>query len=252
LDADKNGDKKINYDDLKWDYLKGSGDFRSTEITKLRDEADVIITNPPFSLFREFLGWIIDGQKQFSIIGSMNAITYKEVFPQIKKNKVWLGATANSTDLVFRVPEGYDIAESDREKAARLGYVGDFTRLGNACWFTNLDHGRRHKPLQLMTESENVKFNRHKEVRGVGYKKYDNYDAIEVPFTDSIPSDFQGVMGVPISFLDKHNPEQFEILGCSYDYGRPEIWPANTKMAPKVAGVDVYKRIFIKKVEQTN
>lgn len=172
-----------------------------------------MITNPPFSLFREFLSWIVDGSKQFSIIGNMNAITYKEVFPLIQDNRLWLGATATMTDLVFRVPEGYEVSPSDKEKAEKLGYVGNFTRLGNAVWFTNLEHGKRHQPLPLMTMADNIKFSKHKEVRGIGYQAYDNYEAIEVPFTDSIPSDFEGVMGVPISFLDKYNPDQFDIIG---------------------------------------
>jgi len=213
LSGDRTGDEVINVEDLEWGYLGGDGDFRSDEIKALRDEADVIITNPPFSLFREFLAWIVDAKKEFALIGNMNAITYKEVFPLIKEDRVWLGATANSTDLVFRVPVGFEVAESDREKAARLGYVGDYTRLGNACWFTNLDHGRRHRPLPLMTEADNIKFSKHKQVKDVRYQKYDNYDAIEIPFTDAIPSDYDGVMGVPISFLDKYNPEQFEIVG---------------------------------------
>ncbi|MCL2303861.1 MAG: adenine-specific methyltransferase EcoRI family protein [Planctomycetaceae bacterium] len=196
--------------------LKGDGDFRSDEIKKLRDEADIIITNPPFSLFREFLAWIVEADKQFLVIANMNAITYKEVFPLIKNNKIWLGATGNGSDMVFAVPKGFEIAEKDREKAARLGYVGDYTRLGNSCWFTNLDHGRRHLPLELMTMADIFEYSRHKEIRGrKEYDKYDNYDAIEVPFTDAIPDDYDGAMGVPISFLDKYCPEQFEILGIT-------------------------------------
>ena len=145
LDHDVTGDGKVNFEDIKWTYLKGDGDFRSDEVRNLRDEADVIITNPPFSLFREFLAWIMEADKKFSIIGNRNAITYKEVFPLIKE--------------------------------------------------------------------DNVKYSRHKEVKGIGYQEYDNYDAIEVPFTDAIPSDYDGIMGVPISFLDKYCPEQFEIVG---------------------------------------
>ena len=213
LTCDTTGDKKINVKDLEWEYLKGDGDFRSPEVTALRDEADIIITNPPFSLFREFLGWIVAAGKKLVIIGNMNAITYKEVFPLIRTNNLWLGATANGTDLVFAVPPGVEIAQSDREKAARLGYVGDFTRLGNACWFTSIDHGRRHEPLTLMTAADNVKFN--KKLKGEDYQKYDNYDAIEVPYTDAIPADYEGLMGVPISFLSKYNPDQFEILGIT-------------------------------------
>ncbi len=214
LTHDKTGDGKIDVDDLEWKYLKGDGDFRSEEIIKLRNEADIIITNPPFSMFREFLIWIVEAKKQLIIIGNMNAITYKEVFPLIKNNKLWLGATGNGSDMVFAVPKGTEIAETDRQKAIRLGYIGDYTRLGNSCWFTNIDHGRRYQPLKLMSIKDNLKFN--KKLKGKeSYIKYDNYDAIEVPFTDAIPSDYKGVMGVPISFLDKYNPEQFKILGTS-------------------------------------
>ena len=215
LDHDTNQNGRIDHEDLEWEYLKGDGDFRSDEVKSLRDEADVIVTNPPFSLFREFLAWIVEADKKFLIIGNMNAITYKEVFPRIKQNLIWMGATGNGSDMVFAVPEGAEVRESDRAKAARLGYVGCFTRLGNSCWFTNIEHGRRHQLLQLMTERENIKFSKHKEIRGTGYRRYDNYDAIEVPFTDAIPSDYEGVMGVPKSFLDKYCPEQFEIVGCA-------------------------------------
>ena len=121
--------------------------------------------------------------------------------------------------MVFGVPKGATINEADRLKAEKLGYPSDderdYTRLGNSCWFTNIDHGRRHEPLQLMTMADNIKFSKHKEVRGVGYQTYDNFDAIEVPFVDAIPSDYDGVMGVPITFLDKYNPDQFEIVGSS-------------------------------------
>ena len=200
LTYDKQGDGKIDVNDLEWHYLEGDGDFNSNEIIKLRDEADIIITNPPFSLFREFLAWIVEADKQFVIIGNMNAITYKEVFPLIKENKLWLGATGSGKDMVFAVPAGAEVAESDRQKAARLGYIGDFTRLGNSSWFTNLDHGRRHQPLPLMTMADNLKYSKHKEIKGKeAYERYDNYDAIEVPFTDAIPIDYDGLMAVPIS-----------------------------------------------------
>jgi hypothetical protein len=156
----------------------------------------------------------VEADKQFLIIGNMYAITYKEVFPLIKENKMWLGATGNGNDMVFAVPKGTEVAEKDREKAARLGYVGDYTRLGNSCWFTNLDHGRRHEPLILMSMKDNLRYNN--KVKGKeSYDRYDNYDAIEVPATDAIPNDYDGVMGVPISFLNKYSPEQFEILGVT-------------------------------------
>ena len=244
LQRDRTMDNRIDVDDLEWKYLEGDGDFRSDEIVKLRDKADIIITNPPFSLFRDFLAWIIDAQKQLILIGNMNAITYKEVFPLIKENKLWLGATGNGSDMVFRVPPGSTVAEADKDKAARLGYVGDFTRLGNSCWFTNLDHGRRHQPLPLMTTAENLKFSKHKEIKGKeAYDTYDNYAAIEIPFVDSIPSDYKGVMGVPVSFLDKYSPEQFEIIGNLGSYA-----PDGYSLAGGiwVNGTKIYKRIAIK------
>ena len=209
----------------------------------LRDEADLIITNPPFSMFRDFVAWIMESGKQFSVIGNMNAITYKEIFPLIKENKIWLGGTGFVTDMVFGVPEGTKIKDSDRKKAARLGYVGNYTRLGNSCWFTNIEHGRRHEPLQLMTMEDNLKFSRHKELREKGYQHYDNYDAIEVPYTDAIPADYDGIMGVPISFLDKYCPEQFDIIGVA-NHGKDNIYDL---FAPTINNVGIFKRILIRK-----
>ncbi len=146
-DKDVAGGKPVNIDALYWEYLEGDGDFRSAEVTKLRDEADMVITNPPFSLFRDFVEWLIAGGVAFSIIGNENVITYKDVFPSIKDNRLWKGATANTTDMVFGVPKSVSVRESDSTKAEKLGYPSDenynYTRLGNACWFTNIDHGRR-------------------------------------------------------------------------------------------------------------
>jgi hypothetical protein len=216
LTEDVSGDGRINIEDLQWQYLEGDGDFRSKEIRKLRDEADIIVTNPPFSLFREFMAWLIESSKDFIIIGNMNAVSYKEVFPLIKDNRVWLGATGFVTDMVFGVPKGTEVKESDKKKAERLGYKGDFTRLGNSCWFTNVDHGRRHQPIQLMTMANNFKHSKHKDIRErSAYLHYENYDAIDIPYSDAIPSDYNGVMGVPLSFIDKYCPEQFEILGIT-------------------------------------
>ena len=205
--------KKVDINDLKWEYLDGDGDFRSDEIKKLRDEADYIITNPPFSMFREFISWVKESSKGFLVIGNINAITYKEVFPLIKENKMCLGATGFMTDMVFEVPKGTEIKKSDKDKAERLGYKGNYTRLGNSCWFTSLEHGRRHQPLQLMSMADNIKFN--KKLKDPKYPKYANYDAIEIGAINAIPSDYDGVMGVPITFLDKYCPEQFEILGLT-------------------------------------
>ncbi len=208
-------DKPVDFEDLEWDYLEGDGDFRSEEICKIRDEADIIITNPPFSLFKEFIPWVVNADKQFLIIGQIGQATYKEIFPVIKNDKMWIGATCNSEDMVFEVPEGAVVKQSDRDKAARLGYVGNYTRQGNACWYTNLDHGRRHEPLQLMTMADNLKFTGHKDLKERGYVKYDNYDAIEAKYVNAIPSDYEGIIGVSPSFLSKYNPEQFELVGCS-------------------------------------
>ena len=232
LTRDINKSGVIDIDDLEWGYLQGDGDFRSEEVTKLRDEADIIVTNPPFSLFREFVDWIYQGHKQFLIIGNKNAITYKEIFPLIKNNELWLGATCNSEDMVFSVPEGAEVSPKDREKAAKLGYVGNYTRLGNSNWFTNLEHGRRHQPIQLMSMADNLKFSKHKQVTEDGYLQYDNFDAIEVPYVDAIPNDYDGMMGVPITFLDKYCPEQFEIIDTT------ERWSSQRK---KKYTVDEYK-----------
>ena len=211
---DINKDGKIDIDDLKWDYMADDGDFRSEEVGKLLDEADIIITNPPFSLFREFFTWIINAKKQFLIIANMNAITYKEIFPHIKKNKVWLGATNFNKGMFFKVPADFVYADSYKFEREQNGEK--VNRVPGVCWFANLDHGRRHQPLPLMTMADNLKHSKHKEIKGKKkYDRYVNYDAIEVPFVDAIPSDYDGLMGVPISFLDKYCPEQFEILGTS-------------------------------------
>lgn len=210
LTHDKSGDGKINIDDLEWKYLKGDGDFRSDEVKKLRDQADIIITNPPFSLFREFLAWVIEADKQFAMIGNMNAITYKESFSLIRDNRLWLGATNFNQGMYFRVPDNFVYAST--YKFEREQYGQKVNRVPGVCWFTNIEHGRRHEPLSLMTMADNQKFNK-KIVGKNAYQQYENYNAIEIPFTDAIPNDYTGEMGVPISFLDKYNPDQFEIIG---------------------------------------
>lgn len=200
---DVNGDGKIDIDDLKWEYLSGDGDFRSEEVTSLRDEADIVITNPPFSLFREYIAWLMEGDVKFAAIGSLNAITYKEVFPLIQSNHIWLGTS--------------------QPKRFRDGNFSDPSKMktfGNIKWFTNIEHARRFKTRTFMTAAENKRVSTHSQVQGIGYLKYDNYDAIEVPYVDAIPSDYTGVMGVPVSFLDNYNPDQFEILGVT-DRGNP-------------------------------
>ena len=237
-DTDNTGN--IDIDDLEWDYLEGDGDFRSDEVKKLRDEADIIITNPPFSLFRDFLQWIVESKRQFLIIGNINCLTYKEVFPRIKNNEIWLGNGMGRWISGFIVPENYELYGTE----ARIDNDGQRIVATNNClWLTNIDHGRRHRPLELMTMADNIKFSKHKQIKEEKYPKYDNYDAIEIPFTDSIPSDYEGVMGVPITFLDKYSPEQFDIVG----------YMANTKVDeynfgyPFIEGKRKYARILIKK-----
>ena len=211
LDKDNNKSGRVDIEDLKWDYLEGDGDFRSDEVKKLRDEADIIITNPPFSLFREFVEWLREANKRFIIIGNINCISYKEIFPLLRDNLMWVGynKSKKGNTMFFEIPEGMahssEIIMPNGKKCAQV----------SAWWFTNIDHGRRHQPLQLMTMEDNLKFSKHSDIIERGYPKYDNYDAIEVSHTDSIPSDYKGVMGVPISFMDKYNPEQFRIIGLT-------------------------------------
>jgi hypothetical protein len=214
---DIDGDGEFNLKDVakqlkankhnEWTPLEGDGDFRSDECVKLLKRSDIVVTNPPFSLFRDYVKQLFDYNKKFVIIGNKNAVTYKEIFPLIKNNKMWSGKTEWSGGLWFVTMDGGDV-----------DMVIDGVNMKNvsSVWFTNIDHGRRHQPLPLMTMEENLKYSKHKEIKGKKtYDKYDNYNAIEVPFTDSIPSDYGGVMGVPISFLDKYNPDQFEILGAT-------------------------------------
>ena len=256
---DINGDGEFNLKDVaealqankvnKWAPLEGDGDFRSAECIKLLAQADIVVTNPPFSLFREYVKQLMEHGKKFVIVGSKNAITYKEIFPLIMANQLWTGVTGFSKDMLFIAPPDTDF--SDKPKTA-LRCVDGVTYLRSpSIWFTNLDHGRRHQPLVLMTMAENLKHSPHKQIKGKKkYEKYDNYKAIEIPFTDAIPSDFKGVMGVPISFLDKYNPDQFEILGATESEGRGfsnGLWNSKSGVSqPLISGIRAYKRIFIK------
>ena len=248
LDAESIKTNKYPPDALQWEYLEGDGDFRSEEVKKLRDEADVIITNPPFSLFREFLNWIIAADKKFLIIGNINCITYKEVFPLIKENKIWLGNGMGRWISGFIVPEGYELYGTE----TRINKYGERIVSTNQClWLTNIEHGRRHQPMILATMADLVKHNKHKKNRDVLYKKYDNYDAIEVPYTDLIPEDYEGVMGVPITFLDKYCPEQFEILGHTFaGDNSPEVEKIRTDPLNRnrglIDGKIKYDRILIR------
>jgi hypothetical protein len=228
-ESDIGGDGTLDIDDLRWSYLEGDGDFRSEEVTALRDQADIIITNPPFSLFHDFVTWLVDGGVEFSIVGSRSAIGYQEVFPLLRDDKIWIGKGFHKGDAFFQIPD-----------AARTTYASgvfnEATRtvhFRNTTWFTNIEHGRRHEPLQLMTAADNFKYSKDKKVRGIGYLRYDNYDAIEVPSVEAIPSDYEGVMGVPVTFLDKYNPEQFEIMGIAQTpVGEPiKTYPRQTQVS---------------------
>lgn len=229
----------------EWTPLEGDGDFRSEECIKLLKQSDIVVTNPPFSLFREYVKQLVDYDKKFLIIGSMNAITYKEIFPLIKNNQLRLGKGFHAGYAYFFTPNTRDFASGVFN--AETGLV----KICNVCWFTNLDHGRRHQPLELMTMADNLKFRKNKAfAEGKAYEKYDNYDAIEIPLTNAIPSDYEGAMGVPISFLDKYCPEQFEILGATESEGKGfsnGLWDETSNVSqPLIDGQRKFKRIFIK------
>lgn len=260
LTRDKDGSGRVDGDDIEFSgYLEGDGNFRSAEVKRLRDEADIIITNPPFSLFREFLAWILEAEKQFVILGNMNAITYKEVFPHLKDNEIWLGYKSLNQDMYFDVPDErkeWLLANKKEGSAYKIIDGVVMGRLASACWFTNLDHGKRHELLLLDTMAHNLKFNKRlckkfeRNFGAIEYPHYDNYDAIEVPFTECIPIDYDGVMGVPITFIDKFNPEQFEIIGATESEGKgfsQGLWDKDSGVAqPMVASNRIYKRIFIR------
>jgi len=227
---DEDGDGAVNITDVELflkrnkasrTALKGydtyaGGDFRSPECIALLKEADIVVANPPFSLFREYVALLVELEKKFLIIGNMQTITYKEVFPLIKADKLWMGVTIHSGDREFRVPDYYPLnAAGSRVDENGVKYI----RVKGVRWWTNLDHGRRHERLPLMSMEDNLRYSKHKEIKGkTMYDRYDNFDAIEVPFTDAIPNDYDGMMGVPITFIDKYNPDQFEILGYEKSY----------------------------------
>ena len=207
--------------------LKQNGDFRSPECVEILKEADVVITNPPFSLFREYVAQLMEYEKDFIIVGNQNAITYREILPLIMANKIWLGY--NSGHFWFRVPDYYEEKKTDF-KIDENGVK--WRRMGNICWFTNIDIEKRHEEMILYHNYTPEK-----------YPKYDNYDALEVSRTAEIPCDYYGVMGVPITFMDKHNPEQFEILGDSrYHDGQTFSDDINV-----INGKTLYRRLLIRR-----
>ena len=233
--GDKNGDNTPNADEIGIKHLRGDGDFRSQECIELLKQADIVVTNPPFSLFREYVAQLIEYKKEFIIVGSQNAITYKEIFTYIKENKIWIGY--NSGDMSFKVPNHYEEKET-RFWKDELGQK--WRSLGNICWFTNIDISKRHEDLIL-----------YKKYTPEEYPKYDNYDAINVNKVAEIPIDFEGAMGVPITFMDKYNPEQFEILGMASSAGyNKEIvgipFLGIKDARPIIKGKNTYARVFIK------
>ena len=237
-EGDKNGNHIPDAEEIGVKPLKGDGDFRSKECIELLKEADIVVTNPPFSLFREYVAQLMKYDKKFLIIGNVNALSYKEIFPLVKDNRVWLGASIHSGDRKFWVPDTYEL------NAAGCGIDDDgkkFIKVKGVRWFTNLDYKERHDDIPL-----------YKSYSPEEYPTYDNYDAINVGKTAEIPRDYDGVMGVPITFIDKYNPDQFEILGMSASAGyNADIvgipFKGDKDARPLVNGKNTYARIFIKK-----
>lgn len=235
-DGDKNGNRVPDPGEIGIHELQGDGDFRSAECIELLMQADIVVTNPPFSLFREYITQLFAFQKKLLILGNVNAITYKEVFPLIQENKLWLGASIHSGDREFGVPEDYPL-ESTGHRIDSQGRR--FIRVKGVRWFTNLDYNERHEELIL-----------YKNYNPEDNPRYDNYDAIEVGKTGDIPMDYDGLMGVPITFLDKYNPAQFEIVGCSDNGAVPDQYKLphfKKHNEPFINGQKVYKRIFIRR-----
>lgn len=248
--TDINEDGATDIDDVKLFFeqnphkskaLAQGGDFRSDESIELLKQSDIVVSNPPFSLFREYVAQLVEHKKRFLILGNQSAIVYKEIFPLIRDNKVWLGVDNGGTKW-FQVKDHYDIKTESRKKV--VDGIKYFS-MGTIMWFTNLDHGRRHQNLQCMTTEENLRFSKHNEIRGKeSYDRYENYEAIDVPFTDAIPSDYDGIMGVPVTFLDKYNPEQFEIVGSNrgVDQDPQGVFGRGSYLS----GKETFKRLFIR------
>ena len=236
-EGDKDGNHIPDANEITVLPLKGDGDFRSEECIELLKQADIVVTNPPFSLFREYVAQLIKYDKKFLIIGNQNAITYKEIFPLIKDNKLWLGY--KNGDMAFTVPQ-------DSEPRATRYWQDEngqkWRSMGNVCWFTNLDIEKLHEDIIL-----------YKKYTPEEYPNYDNYDAINVDKVADIPCDYYGVMGVPITFLDKYNPNQFEIVGATESEGKGfsmGLWNSSSKVSqPMVNNAKVYKRIFIRRIK---
>lgn len=230
--GDKNGNNLPDPEEIGIKPLKGDGDFRSKESISLLTQADIIVTNPPFSLFREYVAQLIEHDKKFVIVGHQNALTYKEIFPLIKENKLWLG-------YGFKGGAGHFINEHYEDYATATDRKEGMIRVSGVHWFTNLDINKRHEDLIL-----------YKNYNQEEYPTYDNYNAIEVSKTNEIPCDYDGIMGVPITFMNKYNPEQFEIIGATESEGKGfsnGIWKEESNVAQAmINGKRVYKRIFIR------
>ena len=236
--GDKNGNRIPDPDEIGIKPLKGDGDFRSPECIELLKEADIVVTNPPFSLFREYVAKLIEYGKRFIVLGNINAVTYKEVFPLFKENRIWLGPSISSGDREFGVPQSYPLNAA----GCRVDQQGNkFIRVKGVRWFTNLPHAKRHEDLILYKTYQDNE---------ADYPRYDNYDAININKVVEIPSDYKGAMGVPITFLDKYNPKQFEILGAN-DYRNSIRVPFKSHGLIKdkeasINGKATYVRILIK------
>lgn len=239
--GDRNGDKVPNPEEIGIHELEGDGDFRSTESIELLKQADIVVTNPPFSLFREYVEQLIEYDKKFIIIGNKNAITYREIFKPIKENKMWIGVTAMGTDMLFDVPDHFaKILEETKKEGSAYKKVNGITKgRAQTVWFTNLDNRKRHEDLTLF------KLYKGNEEE---YPFYDNYNAINVNKVVDIPIDYTGYIGVPITFLDKYSPEQFEIIDALNRYSILEGPTDETrgKYLAQVNGKPCYVRIVIK------
>jgi len=235
-DGFRDGDIVPRVEDIGITHLEGDGDFRSQECIKILKQADIVVTNPPFSLFREYVAQLLEYGKKFLIIGNMNAVTYKEIFPPIRDNMMWLGVTPKGQDMLFDVPEDYaqELVATAKEGSAYRVVKGEVKgRLGNAAWFTNPDHKKRHEELIL-----------YRSYTPEDYPHYDNYDAVDVDKIAEIPVDWAGVMGVPITFLDRHNPDQFEILGSNrgVDQDPSKVYGRGSYLNDK----ETFKRLFVR------
>jgi len=235
--GDKNGNNVPDVSEIGIKHLQGDGDFRSKECIELLKQADIVVTNPPFSLFREYVAQLVEYKKKFVIIGNLNALTYRDIFKLIKEDKLWFGHSIHSGDREFRVPQDYPLNAA----GSRVDEEGNkYIRVKGVRWFTNLDYTERHEDLLL-----------YKTYSPEEYPTYDNYEAINVDVTKEIPMDYPGVMGVPITYIDKYNPDQFEILGMASSAGyNAEIvgipFMGNKDARPLINGKNTYARVFIK------